>query len=83
MRTLELSKKIDLYSDSRTLYGQIVGITIPPLSDVPLLKEGIYNPFNREQIKRYILFSMSNFDEETLKMVLNNARESIKSSAEK
>lgn len=68
-RTLKLSKKVDIYSDSRTPYGQIIGITLPPISEVPMLKVGIYNPFNREQkhIYKYTLFSMGNFNEETLK----------------
>lgn len=76
-RTLKLSKKVDIYSDSRTPYGQIVGITLPPISEVPMLKVGIYNPFNREQkhIYQYTLFSMGNFNEEILKIVLYNARE--------
>lgn len=80
-RTLKLSKKVDIYSDSKTPYGQIIGITLPPISEVPMLKVGIYNPFNREQkhIYQYTLFSMGNFNEETLKMVLYNARESMAS----
>lgn len=79
-RTLKLSTTVEVYSDTRTPYGQIVGITIPPVSEIPLLKVGIYNPFNRyKPVENYTLFSMGNFNEDVLKIVLNNARESMAS----
>lgn len=78
-RTLELSTPIEMYS-GKVPFGRIVGLTVPPLSDKPLLKVGYYNPYKEKgHIENYTLFSLGNFDEHTLEMVLNNARESMAS----
>ena len=79
-RTLELSTPMEMYS-GKVSFGRIVGLTVPPLSDKPILKVGLYNSYKEKgHIENYTLFSLGNFDEHTLEMVLNNARESKKNS---
>lgn len=79
-RTLNLSSYIEVYKDHRTFYGYIIGITIIQTSEIPLLKIGYPSLSGKKSfIDNYTLFSMGNFDEETLKRVLHNAKESMAS----
>ena len=72
-RSLELSPSIEIYL-AKVPYGKIFSLTILP-SDKVLLKVEFYN-LNKNA---YTLFSLGNFDENTLEKVLLTARESMAS----
>lgn len=55
--------------------SKIVGLTIPPVSNTPLVKV----EFTRNSQSYFALYSMGNFSDDTLKLILYSAEEAMAS----
>ena len=55
--------------------SKIVGLTIPPVSNTPLVKV----EYTRNHQSYYTLYSMGNFSDDTLKLLLSSAEEAMAS----
>lgn len=55
--------------------SEIVGLTIPPVSNTPLVKV----EFTRNRQSYCTLYSMGNFSDDTLKLLLSSAEEAMAS----
>lgn len=75
-RTLKfINPLVILRSREEDPISKIVGLTIPPVSNTPLVKV----EYTRNHQSYYTLYSMGNFSDDTLKLLLSSAEEAMAS----